>query len=325
MTRREFIALIASASAMPSAAHAQQPAIPVIGFLNTASAKQFAHLVAGFHRGLMEVGFVEGQNVVVEYRWAEGQYDRVATLAADLARLKVAVIAASGGDNPALAAKAASNSIPVVFIVGSDPVRAGLVASLARPSGNITGVNMFTAELVEKRLGLLHEVIIGVSSIAVLINPDFAPASENARQAVAAARAMGKSIEIFNATNEDEIEAAFRAMARASGALLVAADPYFNSQRHKIVALAASYSMPAIYEWREFAEAGGLFSYGTNLVEAFRQQGRYTGRILRGEKPSDLPVIQLTKFELVINLKSAKALGVTFPPGLLAIADDVIE
>lgn len=326
MRRRAFIGLLGGAVAMPLVARAQQPAMPVIGFLNAASAQPFAHLVAGFHRGLRETGYVEGENVSVEYRWADGQYDRVPALALDLAHRKVAVIAASGGDNPALAAKAATNIIPIVFIIGGDPVKVGLVASLARPAGNATGVNIFTAELVEKRLGLLHDLLPPASSIAVLVNPDFAPAGANARQAEVAARAIGKSILLLKATSEDEIDAAFRAMAREQpGALLVAADPFFNSRRRKIVALAATYSIPAIYEWREYAQAGGLMSYGTNLVEAFRQQGIYAGRILKGDKPSDLPVVQLTKFELVLNFKAAKALGVMFPPGLLAIADEVIE
>lgn len=325
MRRREFLGALSCTAAWPFALEAQQ-ATPTIGFLNSASLQPFAHLVAGFHRGLREAGYVEGQNVSVEYRWAEGQYDRVPALAVDLAQRKVALIAASGGENPALAAKAATTTIPVVFIIGGDPVKVGLVANLARPGGNATGVNIFTAELVEKRLGLLHELVPTASSIAVLVNPNFAPADDNSRQAETAARTLGKSIIVLKATSDDEIKAAFSAMVRARpGALLVAADPFFNSRRQVIVALAASQSIPAIYEWREYAEAGGLLSYGTNLVEAFRLQGVYAGRILKGEKPSDLPVIQLTKFELVINLRTAKAIGITFPPGLLAIADEVIE
>jgi putative tryptophan/tyrosine transport system substrate-binding protein len=231
-----------------------------------------------------------------------------------------------GGETSARAAKAATATIPIVFNTGSDPVRLGLVLSLARPGGNATGVNIFTTELAEKRLGLLHEVVPGASTFAVLVNQNFAPAVVNAQESVAAARAIGKQVVIFNASSEVEIETAFAKIVQArAGALVVGADPFFNSRRDRIVALAAQHAIPAIYEWREFAQAGGLMSYGTNLAEAYRQQGIYAARILKGEKPADLPVIQLSKFELVINLKAAKALGLTFPPGLLAIVDEVIE
>ena len=263
---------------------------------------------------------------MIEYRWAEGHYDRVPALMADLIRRQVAVIVTVGGETSAAAAKAATTTIPIVFNAATDPVKLGLVASLARPGGNATGVNTFTTELAEKRLGLLHDLVPAASTIAVLLNPDFAPAAVNARESETAARAVGKEVVIFNASSETEIETAFAKIVQARpGALLVGSDPFFNSRRDRIVLLAARHAIPAIYEWREFAEAGGLMSYGTSLVEAYRQQGVYAGRILKGEKPADLPVVQLSKFELVINLKTAKALGLAIPPGVLAIADEVIE
>jgi putative tryptophan/tyrosine transport system substrate-binding protein len=324
--RREFITLLGGAAVWPLGARAQQPAMQVIGFLSTTSAVPFAHLISGFRRGLQEIGYVEGRNVAIEFRWAEGQYDRVPALAADLVRRQVAAIVTTGGETSAVAAKAATTTIPIVFNTGTDPVRLGLVASLARPGGNATGVNIFTTELAEKRLGLLHDLVPAASSIVVLVNPHFAPAVANAREAEAAARAGGKGVVIFNAATESEIETAFgRMMQERSSALLVGSDPFFNSRREQIVALAARHRIPAIYEWREFVQAGGLISYGTNLGEAYRQQGIYAGRILKGEKPADLPVVQLSKFELIINLKTATALGLTIPPGVLAIADEVIE
>ena len=327
MRRREFISLLGGAAVgWPLAARAQQPAMPVVGFLGTASPRPFAHLVAGFRRGLQETGFVEDRSVVIEYRWAEGHYDRVPALAADLVRRQVAVIVTVGGETSAAAAKAATATIPIVFNTGTDPVRLGLVASLARPGGNATGVNIFTTELAEKRLGLLRDVVPAATTIAVLSNPNFGAAVANVRESEAAARAMGKEVVIFNASSDAEIETAFAKIALARpGALLVGADPFFNSRRGLIVALAARHAIAAIYEWREFAEAGGLISYGTSLIEAYRQQGIYAGRILKGEKPADLPVVQLSKFELVINLNTAKALGLAIPPGVLALADEVIE
>jgi putative ABC transport system substrate-binding protein len=324
--RRDFITLLGGAATWPVAAPAQQPAIPVVGFLGTASAGPFAHLVAGFRRGLQETGFVEGRNVAIEYRWAEGQYDRVPALAADLVRRQVAVIVTVGGETSAAAAKAATPTIPIVFNVGGDPVKLGLVTSLARPGGNATGVNIFTTELVEKRLGLLHDLVPAATTLAVLSNPNFGAAVGNIRESEAAARAIGKEVVIFNASSDNEIETAFVNIVQARpGALLVLADPFFNSRRGLIVALTARHAIPAIYEWREYAEAGGLISYGTSLVEAYRQQGIYVGRILKGERPADLPIVQLSKFELIINLNAARALGLAIPPGVLAIADEVIE
>jgi len=322
--RRELIAALGSAATWPLTARAQQPAMPVIGFLGTASANPFAHLIAGFRQGLKETGYVEGQNVAIEFRWAEGQYDRVPALAADLVRRQVAVIVTVGGEISAFAAKAATTMIPIVFNVAGDPVKVGLVASLSRPGGNATGVNIFTAELAAKRLGLLHELIPTALLIAVLVNPNFPPAAANAREVEAAARVTGQKILLLKADSESGIDAAFATIEQMrTGALLVAADPFFNSRRDQIVALAARHTIPAVYEFREFAAAGGLMSYGTSLVDAYRQQG--SGRILKGEKPADLPVMQLTKFELVINLKTAKALGIKISDNLLSLADEVIE
>jgi ABC-type uncharacterized transport system substrate-binding protein len=326
MRRREFITLLGGAAAWPLRARAQQPGMPTVGFLSIGAPLPFAHLVTGARRGLQEAGFVEGRDVAIEYRWAEWQYDRLPALAADLVRRKVAVIVTSGGDDPALAVKAATASIPIVFNVGDDPVKIGLVASLARPGGNATGVNIFTVELVEKRLGLLLDVVPAASLVAVLSNPSFAPAAANARVAELTLRRLGKDVITIHARNESEIDAAFAQMAQGRPrALLVGSDPFFNGRREQITALAARYRIPAVYEWREFAEAGGLMSYGTNLVEAYRLQGVYAGRIIKGEKPADLPVVQLSKFELVINLKSAKALNLDLAASVLARADEVIE
>jgi len=323
--RREFIALFGGpAAAWPLAVQAQER--PIVGFLSIAAADSFAHLVAGFRRGLDEAGFFDGRNVTIEYRWAEGQYGQLPSLAADLVRRQVAVIVTSGGDNPALAAKAATSTIPIVFNVGDDPVKIGLVASLAHPGGNATGVNIFTIELVEKRLGLLLDVVPAAGSIALLTNPNFAPAAANAREAQLAAHRLGRDIVVLKASTPTEIDAAFDEMQQARpGALLVGSDPIFNSRREQIVELAARHAIPAIYEWREFPQAGGLMSYGTNLVEAYRLQGSYAGRILKGAKPAELPVVQLSKFGLIINLKTANAVGLAIPPAVLAIADEVIE
>jgi putative ABC transport system substrate-binding protein len=269
--------------------------MPVVGFLSTGLSGPSAYLVAGFRRGLEEAGFVEGRNAAVEYRWAEGQYERLPALAADLVCRQVEVIVTGGGETSAAVAKAATTTIPIVFNTGSDPVKHGLVASLARPGGNATGINLFSTELVEKRLSLLRDLVPAATSIAVLVNPNFTPAEVNARESEAAARTIGKTVTIFNASSDAEIETAFANIVQAgSGALLVGADPFFTNRRGLIVGLASRHAIPAIYEWREFAEAGGLISYGTSLVEGYRQQGIYAGRILKGEKPADLPVVQLS-------------------------------
>jgi putative ABC transport system substrate-binding protein len=324
--RRDFITLLGGVTVWPFAAHAQQTMIPVLGFLSSGSAAPFAHLLASFRRGLQEAGFVENRNAVIEYRWAEGRYDRLPALAADLVLREVAIIVTTGGEISAAAAKAATATIPIVFNVGTDPVKLGLVASLNRPGGNATGVNIFTTELAEKRLGLLRDLVPAAATFAVLLNPNFEAAVINVRESEAAAQAIGKEIVIFNASTDAEIEMAFNKIAQARyGALLLGADPFFNSRRGLIVALAARHGIPAMYDFREFAEAGGLISYGTSLVEAYRQEGIYAGRILKGENPAELPVVQLSRFELVINLNTTKALGLAVPPGVLAIADEVIE
>jgi putative ABC transport system substrate-binding protein len=327
LKRREFIALLGGAAVgWPLATHARQAALPVIGFLNSGSPNAFAHLVTAFHVGLKETGYVEGQNVAIEYRWAESRYDQLPALAADLVSRRVAVIAATGGDQSAVAAKVATKSIPIVFTAGGDPVRQGLVARLNQPSGNLTGISILTAAIESKRFGLLREMVPNAEVIGALVNPDSPGAELELRDIPEAAHAIGQQIVILRTRNQSEIDAAFATLAQQRiGALLVASDPFFTNHRDQILALAARYSVPAIYYLREFAAAGGLMSYGANLVDAFRQVGVYTGRILKGEKPADMPVIQPTKFEFVVNLKTAMALGLAVPPTLLATADEVIE
>jgi putative tryptophan/tyrosine transport system substrate-binding protein len=327
MKRREFITTFCgAAAAWPLAARAEQSAIPVIGFLNSASPQPFAKYVAGFRAGLKETGYVEGQNVAIEFRWAEGHYDRLPEMAADLVRHKVAVLASTGGIPSVMAAKAATATIPIVFTAGADPVHLGFVTSLSRPGGNVTGVNMFVNVMESKRLGLLRALIPGVQLIAVLLNPDYPDHARQLREVQEPSTAIGQQIHILLASNVSDIDAAFAtAVQLRAGAMLVGADPFLNSQRDKIVALAARHAIPAIYEQREHALAGGLMSYGTNLREGYRQAGVYAGRILKGEKPGDLPVVQSTKFEFVINLKTAKALGIDVPPNLSAEADEIIE
>ena len=327
MRRREFITLLGGAAvSWPLTARAQRP-MPVIGFLNTASLGTYVHLLRAFRQGLKETGHVEGENVTIEYRWAEGQFDRLPALAGELVRRQVAVIAATGGAKSALAAKAATTTIPIVFNVGEDPVRLGLVASLARPGGNVTGINYFIYELAAKRLALLHELVPAAARVAVLVNPANAAHTETTLKDIeAAARAIGLQIQVVNASSSREIDAAFTTRVRDRGdALFVLPDPFFISRRVQLVQLAAFHHLPATYPVRDFAEHGGLMSYGTNTVDAWREAGVYTGRILKGAKPADLPVVQSTKFELVINHQTARMLGLTVPPTLIATADEVIE
>jgi putative tryptophan/tyrosine transport system substrate-binding protein len=327
MKRREFIALLGgAAAAWPLATHAQQARMPVIGFVNAASPGPLRQQIAAFREGLKDSNYVESHNVAVEYRWAEGQYDRLPALVADLVRQQVSVIVAGGGAPAVLAAKAATTTVPIVFSAGGDPVGLGLVASLNRPGGNITRVYIFTSGLEAKRLGLLHEMVPKATPIGVLVNSNFADAENQLRDVKEAAASLGVQLVVVRANAESDFDAAFSALVRQrAGALLVCSSPFFNGRREQLVVLAARHAVPAIFEWRDFAVAGGLMSYGTNLADAYRQVGVYAGQILKGAKPVDLPVVQSTKFELVINLSTAKALGIEVPPTLSARADEVIE
>ena len=327
MRRREFITLLGGAAAWPLAARAQQPAVPVIGFLNPASPESLPPFLRAFRQGLKDTGYVDGENLAIEYRWAEGQFDRLPALATELVRRQVAVIAATGGISSATAAKSATTTIPIVFMVGEDPVRLGLVASIARPSGNLTGINFFNSELAAKRLELLRELMSAVARVAVLVNPANAMNAKTTLTDVeAAARAIGLQIQVLHASNSREINAAFATVARdRPDALFVGNDVLFASRRVQLATLAVRHLVPTIYPQRDFVEAGGLMSYGASLTHTFRQVGVYTGRILRGAKPADLPVVQASKFELVINAETARMLGLDVPPTLLARADEVIE
>jgi putative ABC transport system substrate-binding protein len=328
MRRRELLAnlVVAAAMAQSAAARAQQPQLPVIGFLHSGSPGPFAHLVAAFREGLREAGYVEGQNVAIEFRWAEGHYDLLPEMAADLVRRQVAVIVSGGGLPAALAAKSVTRTIPIVFNGGGDPVGLGLVASLNRPGGNVTGVNVFAAALGAKRFGLLRDLVPNMTLVAVLLNTNNPNTASQLTDIQEAARGLGQAIHISKATTERDVDVAFASFADLRpDAMLVAADPFLYSRRNQIVRLAARYGLPALYEQREFVLAGGLASYGTSLAYGYRQVGLYAGRILNGEKPAELPVVQSTKFELAINLRTARTLGLTMPPALLSQADEVIE
>ena len=326
MKRRAFITLLGGAAAWPLAARAQQPTMPVIGFLHSGSPEPMAGRLSAFRKGLAEAGYVEGQNVAIEYRWALGQDDRLPDLATDLIRRGVAVIATPGSTPATLAAKAATSAIPIIFAVGSDPVEFGLVASLSRPGGNLTGMSMLAAEMAAKRLGLLGELLPNATVFAVLVNPVSPTAESEMKSLSAAADLLGRKVLFLNASSERDIDAAFSAASqRKVGAVLVLPDAFFISQRAQIVAQAAHRAIPTMYHRREFVVAGGLISYGDSLPAAFRQVGTYTGTILKGAKPTDLPVLQPTKFELIINLKAAKALSMNVPAQVLALADEVIE
>ena len=327
MRRREFISLLGGATvAWPLAARAQQAAMPVVGFLSSRSPGESTYVVAAFRRGMREAGFIEGENLAIAFRWAEGRYDRLPTLAAELVDLRVAVLFAAGGQPSALAAKAATATIPVVFSAINDPVALGVVANLNRPGGNVTGMAVFTAELGAKSVELLKQLVPATAIIGYLVNPSSPSADLYSKEAPAAARALGIAVPVLNAGTENGLDDAFASLAKlGAGGIVVPAEPFFDSQRDRIVALSARDAVPAIYTWREYAVAGGLMTYGPSLTDSYRQAGIYVGRVLKGEKPADLPVMRPTKFDLVINLRTAKTLGLNVPDKLLAIADEVIE
>ena len=326
MRRREFITALGSVVAWPLAARAQQPSMPVIGFLSTRSPDESARLVPAFQRGLAEEGYADGQNVIIEYRWALSRYDRLGALASELVHRPVNLIVAVGAEPSARAAKAATATIPIVAIFSADPVATGLVASLSRPGGNLTGVSDLTSTLEPKRLELLRELVPQARTIAVLLNPTFAPLEQQLKDVEGAARAIGVRLHILRASTDEEIELAFAAITQLKvPAFTVATDPFLLTRRDKIVALAVRHAVPGIYFFRDFPLAGGLMSYGTDLADVYQQIGVYAGRVLKGDKPADLPIMQPTKFELSINSKTARTLGIEIPPTLLARADEVIE
>jgi ABC-type uncharacterized transport system substrate-binding protein len=324
--RREFITMLGGATAWPLAAGAQQGATPTIGYLSTRSPSEAKYVTDAFTQGLNENGYVEGRNLAIEFRWADLQYDRLPALASDLVRRQVAVIAAVGGSHSGLAAKAVTSTIPIVFVSAGDPVTFGLVTSLNRPGGNVTGISMITVALAPKRLELLHELVPVPAAIAMLVNPTSPYVEAETADVKASARVLGRQLRVLNAGTAQEIDAAFATLVQQrAGGLLVSGDPFFDSERDRLVALAAHYSVPAIYQWREFATIGGLISYGTSILDAYRQAGVYVGKILKGATPADMPVLQPTRFETVVNLKTAKALGVAVPDKLIVAADEVIE
>jgi putative tryptophan/tyrosine transport system substrate-binding protein len=326
MRRRQFLHILGSAAAWPLGARAQQQEMPLIGFMSGRSPEDSGYLVAAFRDGLGEVGFVDGSNIAIAYRWGLGQYDRMPALAADLVNRHVAVLVGVGGDISAVAAKRATSTIPIVFGLGGDPVKAGLVESLNRPGGNATGFTLLTNELEAKRLGMLHDLVPGAAVIGALLNPNFPPAVSQLQQLDEAARTINQKISVLKAGNDTELDAAFASLVEQKvGALLVTADPYFDTRRDRFIAFAEKNRLPTMYQFRDYAVAGGLISYGPSITDMYRQAGVYTGQILKGARPADLPVLQPTKFEFVINLKTAKALGLTIPAGLISYADEVIE
>ena len=325
MRRRDFLRAAAGGIAWPVVAHAQQQAAPVIGFLSSRSPGESASLVAAFRQGLRETGFVEGQNLGIAFRWAEGHYDKLPALASELANLPVAVIYAAGGPPSAFAAKGATSTIPVVFSAASDPVEIGLVPSLSQPGGNVTGMGIFNASLGTKRLELMKELMPNAGVIGYLLNPADRMSEIESKSVVSAGRSLGIDVRILNAKSESELDSTFEGLKRHIGGLVVSGEPFFDSQRERIVGLAAKYAVPTIYAWREYVRAGGLISYGTDLPESYRQAAVYAGRILKGEKPANLPVVQPTKFYMAVNSKVAKSLGIEVPPRLLGLADEVVE
>jgi putative ABC transport system substrate-binding protein len=326
MRRREFITFLGSVAVWPFTARAQQSAMPVVGFLSTRSSDESSSMVTAFRQGLAENGYVEGRNVAIEYRWAEGQYDRLTALAIELLRVPVAVIVAVGGDPAARAAKSATATIPVVATFSDDPVASGLIASLGRPGGNITGISNLSTEMESKRFGLLHAVVPKAAMIGVLLNPAFPSAANQLREMREAARALGLQVIVMQASTDRDIDTSFASLVQhRADALLVGNDSFFMMRRDQLAALAARYSLPAIYSFPEFTAAGGLMSYGIDLADTYRQLGDYTGQVLKGAKPADLPVLQPSKFKFVVNLKTAKALGLKIDPQLLATASELIE